>query len=150
MSIERLIRRPVHTLPPHATCVEAARRMRDEQIGSVVVVDDGAPLGIVTDRDIVTRVLADGADADKLELRDVMSGEPIFLGGDRNLDQVIATMRDLAIRRVPVVDEDGQLLGIVALDDLLVLLADQLSGLAAVARQEIGSLQRGSGTVASA
>jgi CBS domain-containing protein len=139
MSIERLIRRPVQTLPPQATCTEAAQLMRDERIGSVVVVENGRPLGIVTDRDLVIRVIADGGEAEKLELCNVMSEEPIFVGSDRSLDQVVATMRDLAIRRVPVVDEAGQLTGLVSMDDLLVLLANQLADLASTIRQEIAS-----------
>lgn len=139
MSIERLIRRPVVTLPPEATCQEAAKVMRDEGIGAVVVADAGKPLGIVTDRDLVVRVLAAAEEADKLLLREVMSGEPIFLGSDRNLDQLISTMRDLGVRRIPVVDAEGQLEGLVALDDLLILLSDQLAGLGQAVRSEIGS-----------
>jgi CBS domain-containing protein len=139
MSIDRLMQRPVVTLPPEATCAEAAAAMRDENIGAVVIADSGRPLGMVTDRDLVVRVIADGMEAEKTQLRDVMSGEPIFLGGERSIEQAIAAMRNLAIRRVPVVDEDGQLCGLVSMDDLLILLADQLGDLAQVVRQEIGN-----------
>jgi CBS domain-containing protein len=139
MDIDDLIRRPVHKLPPDATCQEAASLMRDENIGSVVVAEDGEPLGVVTDRDLVVRVIAAGESADKLCLRDVMSGEPIFLGDVRELDQVIATMREEGIRRMPIVDEEGQIEGLVSLDDLLLLLAEQLGSLAEVVRKEIES-----------
>ena len=139
MSIDRIMQRPVVTLPPEATCAEAAALMRDENIGAVVIAESGRPLGMVTDRDLVVRVIANGMQAGKTQLRDVMSGEPIFLGGERSIEQVIAAMGSLAIRRVPVVDEAGRLCGLVSMDDMLILLADQLGDLARVIRQEIGN-----------
>jgi CBS domain-containing protein len=139
MSIDRIMQRPVVMLPPEATCAEAATLMRDENIGAVVIAESGRPLGMVTDRDLVIRVIADGMEAGKTQLRDVMSGEPIFLGGERSIEQVIAAMGSLAIRRVPVVDEAGLLCGLVSMDDMLILLADQLGDLARVIRQEIGN-----------
>jgi CBS domain-containing protein len=137
MGLERLIRRPVHTLAPDATCKECAQVMRDLGVGCVVVAEGRRPVGLVTDRDLVVRVLAAGRDPAKVTLRDVMAGEPIFLGRERGLAQVIETMRDQSVRRLPVVDEQGCLEGILTLDDLLVLLADQLGSLAETVRKEI-------------
>ena len=137
MSIERIAQRRVQTLPPDATCREAATMMRDENIGTVVVAEDRRPLGIVTDRDLAIRMVADGMEPDKTPLRDVMTGEPIFVGGERSIDQVIAAMRNLAIRRVPLVDAEGDLCGLVSMDDLVMLLADQLGDLADVIREEL-------------
>jgi CBS domain-containing protein len=137
MPIERLLRRPLKTLPPDATCQEAAALMRDENVGAIVVAEENRPLGVVTDRDLVVRVVAPGEDAARLRVRDVMTGEPIFVSGDRSLEQAIAAMRDLAIRRVPIVDAEGRLRGLVSMDDLLVLLADQFSNLAHTIRKEI-------------
>jgi CBS domain-containing protein len=91
----------------------------------------------VTDRDIVVRVVADGEDPERTLLRDAMSGDPVFLSGERGIDQVISAMRDLAIRRVPFVDADGQLEGLVAMDDLLILLAEQFHALAQAIRKEV-------------
>jgi CBS domain-containing protein len=137
MPIQRILRRSVKTLPPETSCAEAARLMRDEEIGCVVVAEAGRPAGVVTDRDLVVRVMAAGEDPDRLALRDVMSGEPVFLGDERSLDAVIRTMREQGVRRVPVVDEEGELEGIVSLDDLLVMLAEQLGSLAETVRQEL-------------
>ena len=137
MGIEKLIRRPVHTLAPNATCKEGAQLMREYGVGSVVVAEGRRPVGMVTDRDIVVRVVAAGRDPAKVTLRDVMAGEPIFLGRERGLAQVIETMRDQGVRRLPVVDEQGLLEGILTLDDLLVLLTDQLGALAETVRKEI-------------
>jgi CBS domain-containing protein len=137
MPIDRLLRRPVKTLPPEATCQEAAALMRDENVGAIVVAEESRPLGVVTDRDLVVRVIAAGADATRVLVREVMTGEPIFVSGERSLEQAIAAMRDLAIRRVPIVDANGKLRGLVSMDDLLVLLAEQFSDLAHTIRKEI-------------
>jgi CBS domain-containing protein len=137
MPIEKLIQRPLRTLPPDANCVEAAALLRDANVGAIVVEEGGRPLGVVTDRDIAVRVVAQGLEPGKTKVRDVMSGHPVYLSGERSLDQLIAAMRDLAIRRVPIVDADGKLKGLVSLDDLLVLLADQLGSLAHAIRSEI-------------
>jgi CBS domain-containing protein len=137
MPIDSLIKRPVQSLPPEASCADAARMMRDANVGSVVVTREGRPLGVVTDRDLAVRVVAEGQDAERIELGEIMSGEPIFLAGERDIPQLIAAMRDLGVRRIPIVDDEGLLSGIVALDDLLLLLADQLGGLAQCIRREL-------------
>jgi len=137
VSIESLLRRPVCTLSPEATCQEAAQLMRDERVGCVVVAENGRPLGIVTDRDLVTRVIAAGREPAKTLLREAMSGEPVFLARERGFDQLLATMRQQGVRRVPVVDDAGRLEGVVSLDDLLPLLADQLGELAGAIRGEL-------------
>ena len=71
MSIESLLRRPVCTLPPDAACLEAAQLLRDEGVGCVVVAESGRPLGIVTDRDLVVRVMAAGPWKDGSSLHSV-------------------------------------------------------------------------------
>ena len=107
MSIESLLRRPVCTLPPRAACQEAAQLLRDEGVGCVVVSEDERPLSIVTDRDLVVRVMAAGLDPGKTLVRDIMSGEPVFLARERSIEQVFATMREQRFRRIPVVDGDA-------------------------------------------
>jgi CBS domain-containing protein len=83
------------------------------------------------------RVIAAGRVPEKTLLRDVVSGEPVFLASERGLDQVLATMRQQHVRRIPVVDAEGRLEGELALDDLLLLLADQLADLAQAIRGEL-------------
>jgi CBS domain-containing protein len=82
-------------------------------------------------------VVAEGLDPLQTPLREVMSGEPVFLSEGRGIGDLVSNMRDLGVRRVPIVDRDGQLKGIIALDDLVVLLADQLSDLAQTIRRGI-------------
>ena len=137
MSLDESIHRAPETLPPEASCAQSARVMRDANVGAVVVVEGSKPLGLVTDRDLAVRVIAEGRDADGVCLREVMSGDPIFLSGRRGVASVITVMRDLAIRRVMVVDDEGDLVGIVAMDDLLINLAIQLGGLAEAIRKEV-------------
>jgi CBS domain-containing protein len=137
MGIAKLIHKPVQTLPPDATCQEAAQRMRGAGVGCVVVTEADRPVGVVTDRDLAVTVVASARDASQVSLREVMAGEPIFLGRDRDLAQVIETMRLQGVRRLPVVDESGYLEGILTLDDLLLLLSDQLAGLAETVRREV-------------
>ncbi len=137
MPIEELIRRPVKTLGADATCTEAAVLMREEHIGAVVVEEDGRPLGVVTDRDLAVRVIAAGRDPAQVRLSEVMSGEPIFVSGSRGLDQVVAAMRDGGVRRVPIVDAEGRLRGLVSMDDVQILIARQLGDLAEALRKAV-------------
>jgi CBS domain-containing protein len=109
----------VITAPPDARAAQVAQEMRDRNVGSVVIVDpQGAPVAMVTDRDLAVRVLADGADPDGAVgdhvSRPLVSGEP-----EMELEEAAALMVQHRIRRLPVVDGD-QLTGIVTLDDIAV------------------------------
>jgi CBS domain-containing protein len=129
MSVEQLIRRVVQTLPPEATCMDAANLMSQESIGTVVVVDGDVPVGIITDRDLIVRVMAESRPPDKTQIQEVMTGDPIVLEGGRSMDDVIRTMRNERIRRLIVVDDDGRLEGLVSSDDLLSVVASELTDL---------------------
>jgi CBS domain-containing protein len=137
MSLEELIHRFPETLPPGAACTAAARLMREANVGAVVVADGSKPLGLVTDRDLAVRVVGEGRDPRQVRIEEVMSGEPIFLSERRGVASVIGVMRDLAIRRVMVVDDAGDLVGVIALDDLLMRIAEDLGGLADAIRKEV-------------
>jgi CBS domain-containing protein len=137
MSIEELVNRNVETLPPSATCVDAARVMRSRNVGSVIVANDKEPLGVLTDRDLAVRVVAESRDPAKVRLEQVMSPYLIFLSVRRSLDDAIATMRDLGVRRLPVVNENGHLAGIVSMDDILARIARQVGQLGEAVQREI-------------
>jgi len=110
---------------------EAARLMREHHVGSVVVVDEGGkgrvPVGMLTDRDIVVAVVADGVDPRTLTAGEVMSGEPVTVRCGDSAEHALQVMRRRGIRRVPVVSEAGALAGMVTLDDLLEKVAEELS-----------------------
>jgi CBS domain-containing protein len=98
---------------------DAAKAMRDGNFGAVIVVDDGQVTGIVTDRDITVRVVAEGKDPDETDLREVASGSIETLAPDDSIDEAVQAMRDADVRRLPVV-EGSRPVGIVSLGDLAV------------------------------
>jgi CBS domain-containing protein len=98
--------------------VEAARRMREANVGAVIVVDEGKLIGIVTDRDITVRAVARGLDPKATPLADICSNATYTIAPDDNIDQALAVMRENAVRRVPVVDGGNQAVGILSLGDL--------------------------------
>ncbi len=108
-----------HTLAPSATIVEAARLMRERDIGDIIVVDNGMLCGIVTDRDIVVRALAEGKDPARTRVGDICSRELTTVGPDESIGHAVRLMRDKAIRRLPVA-QDGRMLGVVSLGDLAI------------------------------
>lgn len=112
------------TCPTTTTLTDAARMMRDEAIGDVLVCDDHERLiGIVTDRDLVVRGLANG-DVAGLTLGDICTNEVTTVSADTPTDEVVRLMADKAVRRMPVV-EDGKPVGIVSLGDLAATLDEQ-------------------------
>ncbi len=137
MNLAKLTRRAVETVPPTASCVEAAQRMRDAGVGSVIVAESDRPLGIVTDRDLAVRVIAAGLQPDRVTVGQIMSGRPIFVSEGRELGEVIELMRDLAVRRMPVVDADQRLVGVVSLDDVILALSGSLALVAETIEKEM-------------
>lgn len=105
------------TLDAEASLVDAARAMRDADIGDVLVTRGGAALGIVTDRDLVVRGLAAGVDPVSTRLGDCCSSDLLVVDANDAVDDVVALMREKAIRRVPVTAA-GRVVGIISLGDL--------------------------------
>lgn len=120
---------------------EAINLMRGEHVGDVVVVEHQAgqtlPLGILTDRDIVVELLAREVALDSVNVGDVMSYELVTVTEDAKLLDVIKLMRNKGVRRVPVVNHSGGLEGILSSDDILELLAEQLSDIVSLFTREI-------------
>jgi signal-transduction protein with cAMP-binding, CBS, and nucleotidyltransferase domain len=132
----------VTTVDVDAPVGEVADRMRLEGVGSVVVVSgDRQPVGLITDRDLTLRVIAEGRDPEELRAGAVMSQPLIEVDATASLEHVIEVMREHHVRRVPVVQEK-QVIGLVALDDLLVRLAREIDDVAATARGEFRDAQR--------
>jgi CBS domain-containing protein len=100
-----------------ASVVEAARLMREEHIGSLPITDDEKLVGMITDRDITTRVVAEGADPNATSVEDVYSRDLISVGPDQDLDEALQLMARHQVRRLPVVEND-RLVGIVAQADI--------------------------------
>jgi CBS domain-containing protein len=107
------------TLDRGASLVEAARVMRDQGIGDVIIVDGDDASGIVTDRDIVIRGVADGADPNTTRVGQVVSGDLTSVAPDDTVDRAIELMREKAVRRLPVL-QGGKPVGVVSLGDLAI------------------------------
>ena len=106
------------TLPATATVREAAEAMRANDVGSVIAVDDqGRIAGILTDRDVAVRVVAEGRDPRATRIDDIASHELVALSPEDPIERAVEIMRERAVRRLPVV-QDGKAVGIVSLGDL--------------------------------
>lgn len=137
MRVGEICVRTVSHVTRGTSVVEAARRMREEHVGDLVVVDasDGSPrpVGLLTDRDVVVGILASDADhLRSLDVGDVIGGTLVTASEDEDLAPVLKRMRSFGVRRVPVVDERGGLIGILSVDDVLPALSDELAELAAL------------------
>ena len=117
-----------YVVPRHASVVDAAAIMRDQDVGSVPVVEDGMLLGIVTDRDIALRVVAGGLDPETTMVQEIATSNLHSAAPDDSLDEVYERMAIWRIRRLPVVDADGRLVGMVAQADLVHELKDKKAG----------------------
>jgi len=131
--IESLAPRPVVTATPDEDVQSVARKMRDGHVGCVVVVEGRRPVGIVTDRDLTLRVLAEypsgRAALASIPVAQVMTIDPATLPEGSGVDAALRAMRSAGTRRLPVVDPDGHLVGIVSHDDLLIVFARELGEL---------------------
>jgi CBS domain-containing protein len=105
------------SITPRDAVVEAARLMRDEDIGSLPVTEEGRLVGMVTDRDIAVRVVAEGKSPDSTTVGEILSPDPIAARPDQDLDEALHLMAQHQVRRLPVVEED-RLVGILAQADV--------------------------------
>jgi CBS domain-containing protein len=136
MPIDELARASVVTTHRDQSAGNLATVMKEENVGSVVVEDDNRPVGIVTDRDLAMEVLEPREDAREVTAEDIMTEDPTTARTDEGVFEVTRRMSEAEVRRVPVVDEDGTLAGIITLDDFLVLFADELDALSGVVEAE--------------
>ena len=140
MAIGEICNREVVIAPRGCTILEAAQLMRQHHVGDVVLVEERGgirvPVGIVTDRDLVVEIMAPAIDQTVITVGDIMTAELVSVREDTGVSEAIEYMRAKAVRRVPVVGENGGLVGILALDDLLELLAEELLALAKLVRNE--------------
>jgi len=119
-----IMSKTVVTAPPTATICDVAKLMRDGDMGSVPIVENGKLIGIVTDRDIVVRSIANGNDA-LTPVRRAMSSEIFTVKADDFVFNAIRIMGEKQVRRIPVVGDDGELAGIIAMADVALETEDQ-------------------------
>jgi predicted transcriptional regulator len=140
MPISEICNREVVYAQRDNSALEAAKLMRQHHVGNLVVVDDKAgakvPVGIITDRDLVVEIMAPELDQTAITVGDIMTPELAVVKEDAGLYESIQYMRAIGVRRLPVVNDSGGLVGILTLDDMLELLAEEMSTLAKLVKHE--------------
>jgi CBS domain-containing protein len=127
MSVGRICLRDVDLVDAGESALEAARRMRERGVGTLLVLDKSRrPIGIVTDRDLALRVLAEGRDPGATPVGGIMTEGPRTVSEETPIESALGLMKAGGFRRLPVVDREGRLAGIVSLDDVLALLAEEM------------------------
>ena len=136
MSVREFCSREVVITSSDTGIVEAAQLMRQYHVGDIVIVESGpagnVPIGILTDRDIVVEIIAAQVSPDSLTVADVMSEDLLVAREEDGIWMTLQRMQGKGVRRVPVVGEKGELVGILSIDDVLELLADEINLLAKV------------------
>ena len=129
---------PVKTLAVEAVTAEKdtsiedlAKTMEEEEVGDVIIVDGEKPVGIVTDRDVAL-AFGRGEDLSSLTAADLMSEDPVTIDADAEADQLPKKLEEARVRRLPVVDGDGALVGIVTLDDVVATIGEEMGDIATV------------------
>lgn len=131
MSIREFCTKNVVTAMGEETLFDAAKKMWLKNVGAVVVIDDKrVPVGIVTDRDIAVKGVAQGKDPETTPLSAVMNEDVVVLSEERGLFETARIMCEQGVRRIPIVDGEGRLAGIVSLDDLMMVLGGEMASLA--------------------
>jgi len=127
MSLQQFCERPVVTISPDQPVTEACRLFSEKNVGCVIATEGNQVRGILTDRDIALKVTGERKDPQQIKVRDVMHTNPIRIAVNKSLHDLTLLMHAHHIRRVPIVDGEDKVLGIVTLDDLLVLLSEEMS-----------------------
>jgi CBS domain-containing protein len=137
MSVGRICVREVDTANPDESVAVIAQRIHQRAVGTLVVVNDGSQVvGIVTDRDLVSRVLAKGRNPLETMVREVMTMAPKVVFEDTPIESALLTMRTGRFRRLPVVGRGNSLLGLLTLDDVLMLLAEEFTQIGRLLKRE--------------
>ena len=130
--------RPVVTIETASTVRDAARLMRQKGVGALVVTSNHRPKGMITDRDVAVSVVAEGLDPAEMPVADVMRSNPAMIRGDKGLLDAAKLFAAKGVRRLPVVDNRGYVVGIIALDDILILLGTEMGHVAAALSRSLG------------
>lgn len=127
----------VYTVTPDVSASDVANLMVTQGVGDVIVVEECQPVGILTDRDLVARVMAAGLDGKNVRVREIMSTPPVTVPRNEEVGTAIALMSRHGIRRLPIVDEAGRLVSILTLDDIVMLSLDGQPELSNIIRRQL-------------
>ncbi len=134
MKVESICNRNVITAERDNNVLKAAEIMRQNHVGSIVIVDVTSygekPIGIVSDRDIVIKVVAKNVSLEEISLNDIMARDLVCVRGNDDLMETLRIMCMEGVRRVPVINNEGALMGLLSMDDLFEIFANELSNIA--------------------
>lgn len=131
MGLVKCCREQVVAVSPDTPAVEVARIMGEKNVGSVVIVTgDNRPAGVITDRDLVVRIMARGMDPGEVRAGEIPNRDVITFRDSMGIYEAIQKMTAKTIRRMPVVDDDGKLIGIVTMDDIIRMLGEEMAAIA--------------------
>ena len=145
MTVREIARERVVTQPPDASVADVVRTMHRETVHSVVITDDGTPVGLVTDRDLALSVLDEEFDAEGTPIEALVPEEPTTVEASAGVYELVELLSRTGLRRVPVV-EDGDLVGLVSLSDVVVLLGMELQHVANAIRASAPAYERSATT----
>lgn len=134
MSVGKVCVRTVITARPQESAASVAKRMQQYEVGALVVMEGKQPVGIVTDRDLVLRVIAAGKEPHTTDVRSIMTGDLVCVPEQMPLEDAMNLMRGYQIRRLVVTNAAGELVGIFTLDDMLELLGEEQTAVAGLLR----------------
>lgn len=137
MAVSQMMSQDITSLPGNASIMDAAKFMTDMNVGSVIVMDGSKPMGILTDRDIMIRAMVEGRDPNTTAIRDIMVSPVATVSEDNDILDVTHMMSEKKVRRCPVVNSNGMLVGMIALDDILISLGQEMQDIASVLKFEI-------------
>ncbi len=147
MNIGEICSRKVSVIKKDASLLQAGKQMRGDHVGSLVVVEEkeggNFPIGMITDRDILTQVLSEGVPLEKISVEDIMKTQVVTAREQDEVYETIQKMQIRGVRRIPIVNTKGFLSGILALDDVLGILAEELKKIADVVFMERKKESRG-------
>jgi CBS domain-containing protein len=127
MSLQQFCKRPVVTVSPEQNIVEACQLMREKNVGCLVAVEGEKLSGILTDRDIMLKVTGEKKDPQQTRVREIMTANPTRITVNKSLHDLTSLMHSHHVRRVPIVEGGDKVIGMVTLDDLLILLGQELA-----------------------
>ncbi|HSE83547.1 MAG TPA: CBS domain-containing protein [Thermodesulfobacteriota bacterium] len=136
MSLGNLVHRKVVSVNEGTTVKEVVKLMEEKNVGSVVVVGGGEAVGIVTDRDILLRVVNKGLNPERSSVDEVMTKKVLVLREEMGLFDALEQVKEKGVRRFPVVDARGNLKGIMTLDDIIYILGKEMADVASIIEKE--------------
>lgn len=136
MSLEQFCQKPVVKILSESNIVEACQLMEQNNVGCLIVEENGKLCGVVTDRDIALRIAGARRDPQETKIKEIMTPDPIRISVKSDLRHLTSLMHTYHVRRVPVIDGSGSTIGIVTLDDLIAMLGGEMSDIGKAISEE--------------